>query len=186
MSLSALSRYHDASEPVIFLCSLSGGRNLRSKDVLSCFKVCWYKFSQASELRELRGTEHLTKQSAFSLLYSGRTRCWKGVQLSFFIYLIVAVILITPGSGEHEDFCLGLQRWFSLPPVSVCSLKGGGFHLYVQRSIFSLLSIHKSCSAQVFVCQNFKKGSEDKFPVWNYRENVHRQDYVLNIAVGSC
>lgn len=177
MSLSALSRYRDAGEPVIFLCSLSRGRNLRSKDVLSSFKVCWYKLSQASKLRELRGTEHLTKQCGVffpSVLWW--TRCWKGVQLSFLIYRIVAVIILLALECV-KTFVLDSSVGFPPPlSVSVCSLKGVGFNLYGQRSIFSLLTIHKSCSAPVFIWENFRKGTEDEFPVWNYKENVCRQN----------
>lgn len=125
-SLSALSCCRDACEPVIFLCSLSGGKNRGSKDVFSCFKVCWYRFSQAWKLRELRGTEQLTKQRVgfFFLLYSGGTQYWKGVWLPFIIYLIMAVMLILLALQSMKT-CPGLQCWFfSSLSVSVCSLKG--------------------------------------------------------------
>lgn len=62
----------------------------------------------------------------------------------------------TPGSGEHEvlDFSVGFSP---RPSVSVCSLKGVGLHLYVQRLIFSLLSIHKAVLPQRYYAKILKR-----------------------------
>lgn len=151
MSLLALLCYHDASEPVIFLCSLSGGGNLRSKDVLSCFKVCWYEFRQVSKLRELCGTEQLIKQNMFSPMYSGRIWCWRE-QLSFFIYLIVTVIVMLLESMKTFVVDSSVDFFFSFPPL----------HLFLYRCCFlfvwaelNLLTADYSQAAFLFVCQNF-------------------------------
>lgn len=146
-NLSAVLCCCDTGEPVIFWTLCLKEEISAQKMCLGSFKVCWHKFSQASRLRELRGTE----QSAFSPPYSGGTQCWEGVQLPN-----CGSNTDIPGSGERKGFYPGLQHWVSLPSFCICSLKGVGVHLYVQSWIFSLLSTPKSSSATVFLRQNSK------------------------------